>query len=215
MQVLLIEDDLDLGQATLMGLQQHELQVTWVRNLERAGATLQRQLVDAVVLDLGLPDGDGVEWLAQQRKRGMALPVLILSARDGLGDRLRGLGEGADDYLVKPFALDELVMRLRAIWRRSHGQKLPTLCGLEHDAAAMQLRQDGQPLTLTQTEYQLLLALLRRQGAVVSRSHLEDLTRGGVSASSLDVHMSNLRRKLAPDTFRTLRGIGYALIIRP
>ncbi|MBB5206068.1 DNA-binding response OmpR family regulator [Inhella inkyongensis] len=217
MKILLVEDDLDLGQGTSLALQHAGLDVSWVRNLSKAQAQMDAQTFAAIVLDLGLPDGDGLLWLHKLRSLGRTLPVLILSARDSLPDRLRGLDGGADDYLVKPFALDELLSRLRALLRRSGVFRADALAcrGLTMDAEARQAELDGKPLTLSPTEFQLLHALLRRVGRVVTRAQLEALALANAEVSSLDMHMSNLRRKLGPGWLRTVRGIGYVIDLEP
>lgn len=219
MKVLLIEDDLNLGQGTLLALRSKSIEAVWVRRLAEASKTIDfaRSLFDAVVLDLGLPDGDGMEWLRQQRAKELSLPILILSARDALHHRVRGLDEGADDYLVKPFALDELVSRLHALVRRARGNSKSTLShrGLAMDPAAMTATLHGHALALSQTEYQLLLMLLRQVGRVITRTQLEGCALAGAESNSLDMHMSNLRRKIGANLIRTVRGVGYIIDDQP
>lgn len=216
MKLLLIEDDLDIGNGLQKVLGNHGFVVVWVRTLAAAQRYLVDDELDLAVLDLGLPDGDGMTWLMQMRASGMTQPVLILSARDGLQDRLQGLDRGADDFLVKPFELPELLARLNAMARRWRGFGIDkgrfSLRGLDVDVVAMRVSLDGLSLSLSQTEFNLLQLLLQRQGRVVARSFLEDQAlRDGGSAASLDMHMSNLRRKLGRDLIRTVRGVGYVI----
>ena len=209
----MIEDDLGVGQGTMLALKGQQAEVVWVRQLGAATKLLARESFDAIVLDLNLPDGDGIDWLTLHRSRKLTLPVLVLSARDALHHRLRGLDSGADDYLVKPFSLDELVSRLRALVRRAHGFSQGELRGrgitLNPDAMTAHVR--GEPVSLSPTEYKLLLKLLRQLGRVVTRMQLEEGALLGSDSVSLDMHMSNLRRKLGAGIIRTIRGVGYAI----
>jgi two-component system response regulator QseB len=218
MNILLIEDDLDLGNGIHIALQDSGITVTWLRRLHDALERLDRVPCDLLLLDLGLPDGDGLQLLSRLRQARSSLPVLILTARDALEDRLRGLDLGADDYLVKPFALAELLSRVRALARRSYGFRdggqVLALRGLALDLDSWRATLDGAPLELTASEFQLLKLLMMRSPRVVTRRQLEELTLsrsqpGGSNA--LDVHVANLRRKIGNATIRTVRGIGYVI----
>jgi len=216
MDILLIEDDLDLGNGIRIALLDRGLDVTWVRRLQDAQRQLDEAAHDLVLLDLGLPDGDGLQLVQRLRRDRRSLPVLILTARDALEDRLLGLDSGADDYLVKPFALAELLSRVRALARRSYGFDGGTLAlrGLALDAAGHRASLQGQPLELTASEFQLLKVLMTRSPRVVTRHALEDaaLPRAQANASNaLDVHMANLRRKVGEGIIRTVRGVGYVI----
>ncbi|QPF75776.1 response regulator [Roseateles sp. DAIF2] len=217
MKVLLLEDDLDLGNGVRIALADQGLEVVWLRRLDSALTALDDPSYDMVLLDLGLPDGDGLELLAHLRQERSNLPVLILSARDALSDRLRGLDEGADDYLVKPFALAELLSRVRALARRSYGlveDGTVNLRGLSLHEGMRWAAVDGQPVELSRCEFELLALLLKRIGRVVTRRALEEsVLPGGLNneSNALDVHISNLRRKIGPGYVRTVRGVGYVI----
>lgn len=215
MNLLLVEDDLDLGDGIRLALSGQGFRVCWVRRLQDARTRLEEALHDVVVLDLGLPDGDGLALLSDLRQGQPRLPVLILSARDGLNDRLRGLDNGADDYLVKPFALAELVARLQALVRRTYRTAGSALVvgGLSVDEAARRVQVDGATVELSRCEFDLVSLLIKRRDHVVSRRLLEEqvLPGGLQSSNSLDVHMSNLRKKIGSHYIRTVRGVGYAI----
>ena len=217
MRVLIVEDDPPLGEALAAGLRQLGHVVDWFRSGTEADAALTGPPYDAVVLDLGLPGGDGMHWLARWRARGAQLPVLILTARDGVDARIAGLDAGADDYLVKPLALDELAARLRAMVRRASGraQSLWQHGALEYDPAARRVRWQGRPVELTARELALLEALLKHPQRVLSKSHLQDALYDWSGAepesNTLEVHVHHLRRKIDPAIVRTVRGVGYAL----
>ncbi len=216
MKILLIEDDLDLGNGVRIALSDRGMEVVWVRTLDDAGRALEQAGCDLVLLDLGLPDGDGMQLLARLRREKSALPVLILSARDALADRLSGLDGGADDYLVKPFVLDELLSRVRALARRSYGfdgDAIKVRALLLH-APTRRVSVAGRALELTASEYALLKTLMMRTDRVVTRRLLEELTLPGSqtnSSNTLDVHMANLRRKVGEGYIRTVRGVGYVI----
>ena len=220
MRLLLVEDDLDLGNGVRIALGDHAMDVVWVRRLSDAVRTLEQQSFEMVLLDLGLPDGDGISLLTRLRREWRRLPVLILSARDSLHDRLHGLDSGADDYLVKPFALAELVSRVRALARRSYGQGDGTLHlrGLSLHEPTRRVSVAGQNVELSRCEFDLLALLLRRMDRVVTRSGIEEEVIPGGSANgsnALEVHVSNLRRKIGPGFIRTVRGIGYVIDSQP
>lgn len=217
MRVLIVEDDALLGDALAAGLRQLGHVVDWFRDGDHADAALRSAPYDAVVLDLGLPGDEGMVWLGLWRGRGVAVPVLILTARDGVEQRIAGLDTGADDYLVKPITIDELAARLRAIQRRASGRAHSVWQhgALEYDPAAKQVRWKGVPVELTGRELALLEALLTHPERVLSRSHLQEKLydwRGAEPESnSLEVHIHRLRRKIDPGIVRTVRGVGYAL----
>jgi len=216
MKILLVEDDLDLGNGVRIALTGQELEVVWVRRLEDAMRMVESTPFDLALLDLGLPDGDGLALLRRLRRERQALPVLILTARDALEDRVHGLDSGADDYMVKPFALAELLSRVRALLRRSYGFEGDTieLRGLALHEPTRQVSVRGNPVELSRSEYELLAALLKRAGRVITRHTLEEQVLPGQIGSEsnvLDVHMSNLRRKIGEGYIRNVRGVGYVI----
>jgi two-component system response regulator QseB len=217
MRVLILEDDHDLGEALALGLRQRGHAVDWFREGQEADAALAGTPFDAVVMDLGLPGTDGMEWLRRWRSRGITVPLLILTARDGIEQRISGLDAGADDYLVKPIALDELNARLRALLRRSAGraQAVWTHGALEFDPAARRARWHGREVDLTGRELALLEVLLTHPQRVLSKPQLleklYDWGDSGPESNALEVHVHHLRRKLHRDIVRTVRGVGYAL----
>jgi len=216
MKILLIEDDLDLGNGVRIALSDQGIDVVWVRQLDDAARHLDSDTCDLVLLDLALPDGDGLHLLSRLRRERLGMPVIILSARDSVEDRLRGLDSGADDYLVKPFVLAELLSRVRALARRSFGFDGETmeLRGLSLHAPTRRVSVQGRPVELTASEYTLLKTLLMRTDRVVTRRILEEqaLPGGQSNASNtLDVHMTNLRRKIGDGYIRTVRGVGYVI----
>ena len=216
MHILLIEDDLDLGASLVRALQQDGFTVQWLRRAHDAPLQLDDPGCSAVLLDLGLPDGSGMELLRRWRRAQAAAPVLVITARSALQDRLGGLDAGADDYLVKPFDIPELLARLRAVLRRTAAQS-----GDEWQFGALsvwprkcQAQLGGQPLELTPREFQLLLALAQGGGDVVPKrtlaQRLEPLG-DPMDTAALQVHISNLRRKIGAERVGTLRGVGYWL----
>lgn len=216
MHILLIEDDLDLGQALLSALQLEAFSVQWLRRAADAPPQLDDPACSAVLLDLGLPDGSGLALLQRWRAAQSRTPILVITARGALDERLTGLDAGADDYLVKPFEIPELLARLRAVLRRSAAQAGETW---QFGALALlprrcQAQLDGQTLDLTPREYQLLLALAEGGGEVVDKAtlaqRLEPLGEA-VDTAALQVHLSNLRRKIGAERIGTLRGVGYWL----
>jgi two-component system response regulator QseB len=217
MRVLIVEDDLPLGEALAAGLRQRGHAVDWFPDGPRADAALAAAGYDAVVLDLGLPGLDGLAWLRRWRGRGWTLPVLVLTARDAVAQRVDGLDAGADDYLVKPITLDELAARLRALQRRAGGRAQPVWShgALDWDPAARQAAWQGRPAELTAREGAVLEALLAAPGKVLSKAALQDKLYGWGAdepeSNSLEVHVHRLRRKLHPSVVRTVRGLGYAL----
>jgi two-component system, OmpR family, response regulator QseB len=216
-RVLLVEDDADVSDAlsNALSLEAHRVEV--LREGSLALAALETDAFDAVILDLGLPHMDGLEVLRRIRSTGNTVPVLILTARDQVHDRVAGLDSGADDYLPKPFDIYELNARLRAITRRSHGRATPriTAGGVELDPATREVRRDGVVVDISPKEYAILSLLMESLGEVVSRERLTTALYGwdldGIDSNTLDVHLSHLRRKLGKDLIRTLRGIGYII----
>jgi two-component system, OmpR family, response regulator QseB len=217
MRLLIVEDDLPLGDALAAGLRQLGHVVDVFHDGRQADAALREVQYDAVVLDLGLPGGEGLEWLARWRARSLTLPVLILTARDRVDNRIAGLDSGADDYLVKPISIDELAARLRAVLRRSSGFVQPVWQHgpLEYDAAAKSVRWKGQPVDLTPRELALLEVLMANPQRVLSKAQLQDKlydwSGSEPESNTLEVHVHHLRRKIDPRIVRTVRGVGYAL----
>ena len=216
MRVLLVEDDELLGDGLQAGLRQCGFNADWLRDGESARAALRSEDYAAVLLDLGLPRLDGLGLLKALRAAGNGVPVLVLTARDKLSDKISGLDSGADDYLVKPVDLDELAARLRALIRRAAGQTTPLLrVGLlEFDPAARRVQHGGQPVDLPAKELAVLELLMRNAGKVISKGQMEAALYGwgeGVESNAVEVHIHHLRRKLGAATIRTLRGVGYLL----
>ncbi|MEO7953269.1 MAG: response regulator [Polaromonas sp.] len=220
MRILLAEDDPLLGDGLRAGLRQLGFQVDWVRDGEAAERELRAQPYAAAVLDLGLPRKDGLDVLAAIRRSGVLTPVLVLTARDTVPDRIRGLDVGADDYVVKPVDLHELAARLRALVRRSHGQPQECLSAQDVvlDPASRSVRQAGEPVTLSTREFDLLQAFMLGADRVLSREQLEQqLYSWGqeVESNAVEVHIHNLRRKLGSTLIHTVRGVGYMLQRNP
>lgn len=216
MKILLIEDDMDLGNGIRIALADQGMDVMWVRQLADAQRQLELRGFDLLLLDLGLPDGNGMDLVASLRRGREGVPILILSARDALSDRLLGLDSGADDYLVKPFELAELLSRVRALARRSYGFDGETLelRGIVLHIPTRRVTVNGRPADLTGSEYELLRILMMRADRVVTRRTLEEQALPGSQANasnSLDVHMANLRRKVGEGLLRTVRGVGYVI----
>jgi len=213
-RLLLVEDAEQLGGGIEDALTRAGYAVEWVRSGPLALAALVQPGLDAVILDLGLPGMDGLEVLRRARDSGSGTPVLILSARDAVAQRVAGLDAGADDYLTKPFDVDELLARVRVLQRRARGAARNVL---EHghlrlDPAALSVTHDGRPVALQRREFMLLQKLLAAPGTVLTRAQLEESLYGwdgSVESNALDVHVHNLRRKLYPEVIRTVRGVGY------
>jgi two-component system OmpR family response regulator/two-component system response regulator QseB len=217
MRILLAEDDALLGDGLRAGLRQLGFLVDWVRDGEAAERELRAQPYEAAVLDLGLPRKDGLDVLAAIRRAGIATPVLVLTARDAIPDRIRGLDAGADDYVLKPVDLHELAARLRALVRRAHGQPQECLSAQDVvlDPAARSVRQGGETVTLSTREFDLLQAFMLNANRVLSREQLEQqLYSWGqeVDSNAIEVHIHNLRRKLGTALIHTVRGVGYMLV---
>jgi len=214
MRILLVEDDRMLGDGLQAGLTQAGYAVDWLRDGEAAVTALSTESFAAVVLDLGLPKRDGLSVLQWLRGRHDATPVLILTARDQLEDKVRGLDLGADDYVLKPFDLDEITARLRALVRRAHGRPEPllTLGEIALNPAARSVTRACQAIELTPREFDLLHLLLENTDRVLTRRTLEEQLytwNDAVDSNALEVHIHHLRKKLGIDLIRTVRGVGY------
>jgi DNA-binding response OmpR family regulator len=214
MRLLLVEDDSMIGEAVLDALRAEHYAVDWVRDGASADTASRTQAYDCVLLDLGLPKRDGIEVLRELRTRKDRTPVLIVTARDAVEQRVAGLDAGADDYLLKPYDLDELLARVRALLRRSAGRAEPVY---EHQGvciapATREVTVDGQPVVLSAREWAVLEPLIARPGMVLSRAQLEEKLYGWkdeVSSNAVEVYIHGLRRKLGTDLIRNVRGVGY------
>ena len=216
MRVLLVEDDRMIGESLRAALKLEGHAVDWVTDAQAATGTLASERFDLVLLDLGLPRGDGLDVLRGARARGDATPAIVLTARDALGDRVAGLDAGADDYLVKPFELDELLARMRAVQRRHAGRAAPQLVheDLRLDPATRQVMLRDEPVLLSAREFAVLEALMQRPGAILSRAQLEDRLYGWgeeIESNAVSVYVHQLRKKLGPALICTMRGVGYYL----
>lgn len=216
MRLLLVEDDPQLGRATQIGLEQAGYAVDWVQSAEQGETAARLHDYGGVLLDLGLPGQDGMTLLHQLRGRDYPGAILILTARDKVADRIAGLDGGADDFIIKPFDLDELGARIRSATRRASGRLREELVHgeLRLDVAARQVTLAGQPVPLTIKEFRLLLALVEHSGLVLSRDQLEQhLYRWGeeVESNALQVHIHHLRKKLGRDLIRTVHALGYCI----
>jgi two-component system response regulator QseB len=216
MRLLLVEDDLMLGEALQDALVPHSYVVDWVKDGESAMKLLRRECFEIVILDIGLPGMDGFEVLKNLRKEKFELPVLLLTARDSLTDKVTGLDAGADDYLLKPFDLDELLARLRALSRRAAGRAIPfiTYGQLCINPENQTVTFNQQAVLLARREYMLLTKLLENTGRVLSREQLEQSLYGwtdDVDSNALEVHIHHLRKKIPMELIRTIRGVGYTI----
>ncbi|MFZ3324266.1 MAG: response regulator transcription factor [Usitatibacter sp.] len=216
MRVLLIEDDPMIGESVRTALRQDGFAVDWTRDGKAANLASQNDRYDIVLLDLGLPLRDGLDLLRTMRARRDRTPVLIVTARDAVQDRIRGLDAGADDYLVKPFDLDELAARIRSLLRRSAGRAEPVVehLGVAFNPATREITLNGKPVELSARELAVLRTLMERPGAVLSRSQLEDRLYGWgeeIESNAVEVYIHNLRRKLGAGFIRTVRGVGYMI----
>jgi len=216
MRILLVEDDPQLGDGLMVGLRQAGFAVDWARDGAAAELALSTEPFGLMILDLGLPKLSGMDLLRRIRAQGRDLPVLILTARDAIPDKIAGLDGGADDFLVKPVDLDELAARIRALARRAAGRAMPVIRhnGLVLDPAGHRVTLDDQPIDLSTREFSLLHVLLENAGRVMTRAQLESSIYGWrdePDSNALEVHIHHLRRKLGADTIRTLRGVGYTI----
>lgn len=214
MRILLVEDDVMLGDGMVDALRSSGYTVDWLQQGIPALSALKSEEFAALVLDLNLPDIDGISLLRKLRREGQTLPVLILTARDALDDRVLGLDAGSDDYMVKPFALQELNARLRALVRRSKGQAQAVLeyGELQLFPASQQVTYRGEPVKLTPHEYKLLQELITQSGRVLSRDQLQQSLYGwdeGAESNAVEVHIHHLRKKFFPELIRNIRGVGY------
>ena len=220
MRLLLVEDDAMIGESVVKGLRHDGFAVDWVRDGDAAELSLGAEDFDLMLLDLGLPRKSGLDVLRALRAAGNPIPVLILTARDAVPDRITGLNAGADDYLVKPFDLDELVARIHAILRRRSGRAEPVI---RHGALVLnpishEVSFEGRPLSLSAREFALLQALLERPGAVLSVARLQERIYGWdeeVGSNTVEVFIHALRKKLGPDFIKNVRGVGYMLPRQP
>lgn len=220
MRLLLAEDDPMIGKSVQLGLKREGYAVDWVQDGIAAELALAHDVYELVLLDLGLPRKDGLAVLSNLRAKKNSLPVLILTARDAVADRVKGLDAGADDYLIKPFDLDELTARIRALVRRRGGRAEPVIehGGLRVNPVSHEVTLNGAPVSLSAREFALLSALLERPGTPLSRKQLEDRIYGWgeeVESNAVEVHIHALRRKLGPDWIRNVRGVGYLLPQQP
>lgn len=217
MRVLLVEDDEILGDALKSTLIQEGYAVDWLRYGNHARQALEMEEFDLVVLDLGLPDRDGLDVLAATRNTGNDVPILVLTARETIPDRVAGLDRGADDYMVKPFDADELHARIRSITRRASGRSAPNIVyrNITVSPKSRSVTRDGEEITLTAREYDVLIRLLENQGRVLSRQHLKESLYGyesdDVDSNTVEVHISHIRKKLGNELIRTIRGVGYMI----
>ncbi len=214
MRILIVEDDPMIGAGIRTGLRQDGYTADWARDSNSAELAVATNEYDAILLDLGLPGRSGLELLAQWRRKRNSVPILIITARDSVEDRIAGLDTGADDYLVKPFDLNELAARLRALLRRRSGRATPVI---EHgplhlDPATHEVRLNGAAVKLSGREFALLHALLQVPGVPLSRSQLEDRLYGWeeeIGSNAVEVHIHALRRKIGSELIRNVRGVGY------
>lgn len=216
MRLLVVEDDSMIAEALCKGLRQEGYTVDWVRDGRAAESAISTEPYALVVLDLGLPREDGIEVLAGARRAKNPIPVIIVTARDALQDRVKGLDLGADDYVVKPFDLDELTARIRAVLRRHAGrpETVITRGALRLDPATREVTKHGKPVEVSAREFALLEALLERPGAILSRAQLEERIYGWgeeIGSNAVEVHIHNLRKKLGDDVIRNIRGVGYIM----
>jgi two-component system response regulator QseB len=216
MRVLLVEDDQMIAEAVRTALEQDGYVVDCVHDGAAAAAAIESSTFDLVLLDLGLPKREGLQVLREARARGDATPIIIITARDEVQSRVAGLDAGADDYVVKPFDLEELAARMRSVLRRRAGRGDPVIehRGIRLNPVTHEVTRDGKAVTLSAREYAVLEALLQRPGAVLSRAQLEDRLYGWggeIESNAIEVYVHALRRKLGTDSIRTLRGVGYCV----
>ena len=214
MRLLLVEDDPMIGAGVQRGLKQDGHTVDWVRDGAAAELAVADGVYEVILLDLGLPRKSGLELLAGLRRKGVATPVLVITARDSVADRVKGLDAGADDYLVKPFDLDELSARIRALTRRQGGRASPVIevGSLALDPAKHVVTLGGAPIALSKREFSLLHALMKQPGVPLSRAQIEESLYGWdeeIESNAVEVYIHSLRRKLGSERIRNVRGVGY------
>ncbi|TXI72865.1 MAG: response regulator [Dokdonella sp.] len=214
MRVLLVEDDPMIGSSVQQGLRQDDHTVDWLRSGEGVEATLATTPYEILLLDLGLPGRSGIDVLKRLRGTGNDIPVLVITARDAVSDRIQGLDSGADDYLIKPFDLDELAARMRAVLRRRCGRAEPLFESgdLQLNPATHEVTLAGRPVALSGREFALLQALLEQPGVPLSRARLEERLYGWgeeIESNAVEVYIHSLRRKLGSERIKNLRGVGY------
>jgi two-component system, OmpR family, response regulator QseB len=214
MRILLVEDDPQLGRATQIGLDQCGYAIDWVQSGESAINAMRLHQYNCVLLDLGLPKEDGMVLLRKLRGSGFTSAILIVTARDQIHDRIAGLDAGADDFIIKPFDLDELAARIRSAMRRVSGRAHDMIChgDIEIDVAAKQVRQYQELVPLTSKEFGILLMLIERAGTVLTREQLEEALYGWgeeIESNVIQVHVHHLRKKLGKDFIRTIHAVGY------
>lgn len=219
MRILLVEDDPLLGEGLQAALQLEGYAVDWLQDGTSAWAALTTDTFDLLVLDLGLPRLPGLALLDRLREKNIDIPVLILTARDAPSDRVKGLDGGADDYLVKPFDIDELAARLRALTRRRSGRRTPLIQEgeIELNPSTHEVKYDGKPVAITRREFSLLRLLLENAGQVVTKSRLQEAIYGwedDVESNTLEVYIHHLRRKLGKQSIATIRGVGYMVPVK-
>jgi two-component system response regulator QseB len=220
MRILLVEDDEMLGDALRLALRQEGFTVDRARDAEEAELAIAAVEYNLLLLDLGLPAKGGLELLEELRSSGNSLPVIILTARDAVSERIKGLDGGADDYLVKPFDPDELAARIRAIFRRQAGRSSPMIeyGSLTLNPATRELYRNGERIFLTAREFAVLATLMEHPGAILPRASLEERLYGWgeeIESNAVEVHIHNLRKKLGADLIRTIRGVGYMITETP
>lgn len=216
MRLLLVEDDAMIGEAVLQVLRAEHYAVDWVRDGIMADEALRSEQYDLVLLDLGLPKRDGLDVLRALRARRISVPVLVATARDAVGDRIAGLDAGADDYVVKPYDIDELLARIRALLRRSAGRGEPVFehRGVSLNPATREATVQGQPVSLSAREWAVLEPLIARPGAVLSRAQLEEKLyswKDDISSNAVEVYIHGVRKKLGNELIQTVRGLGYVV----
>src|SRR5918992_1597524 len=217
MRVLIVEDDPMIGRALATGLEESGYAADWVRDGTAAELALKQESYDLALLDLGLPRKDGLEVLKTLRRANVQVPIVVISARDSLIDRITGLDSGADDYLTKPFDLDEVLARMRAVLRRHAGRGTPevTYGALTLDPVNRVVQFRGAEVALSTREFALLEALMRHPGELVTREKLLDCVYGWgaeLESNAIEVHLHHLRRKLSPELILNVRGVGYRLV---
>jgi two-component system OmpR family response regulator/two-component system response regulator QseB len=218
MRLLLVEDDEILGDGLVAGLKMEGYAVDWLTNGKLAGEALKINTYELIVLDLNLPDMDGLDILRALRNRKDETPVMVLTAKDTISDRVLGLDSGADDFVIKPFELDEVCARLRALARRNEGRSAPTIeyKGIVLDPASHQVTLNNEKIELSQKEFEILSFLMSNMGRVVSRARLEESLYSwdsDIESNTVEVHIHYLRKKLDPSIIRTVRGVGYIIDI--